>query len=86
MAKANRANWQQYTVDAQQDNYYNYPAGADYSMLKGPNHEIQLILNAGAPGSSFNNAPNGSLYIDMTNYKLYIKTGASTWTVVGSQS
>jgi len=28
----------------------------------------------------------GSLWNDITNGKLYIKTGATTWTVVGAQS
>lgn len=44
------------------------------------------IYGAGAPSTDFNDAPNGSLYTDTTNYKLYIKTAAATWTVVGAQT
>lgn len=45
-----------------------------------------VIRCTAAPGSDFDDAPEGSTYIDMTNYKEYIKTAASTWTVKGAQS
>lgn len=47
---------------------------------------IYHIWCAGAPSTDFNDATNGSLYTDTTNYKLYIKTAAATWTVVGAQT
>ncbi len=48
--------------------------------------EVWWIYAAGAPGSDFDDAPLDSLYTDTTNHKLYIKTAASTWTVVGAQT
>jgi len=47
---------------------------------------IWKIWSAGAPGSNFNDATLDSEYTDTTAHKLYIKTAASTWTVVGAQS
>lgn len=46
---------------------------------------FKILLGAGAP-TSLDDAPLGSLYVDTTNYKLYIHTATSTWTVVGAQS
>lgn len=71
---------------------YNFPAASWILPIKGgPNSsgtqlDVMLIWGAGAPSTNYNNAPNGSLYTDMTNFKLYIKTASATWTVVGSQS
>lgn len=45
----------------------------------------KILFGAGAP-TSLDDAPLGSLYVDLTNYKLYIHTATSTWTVVGAQS
>lgn len=72
---------------------YNYPAGAWVMVLTGRNGSGSLltlhhIFYEGTPASDsdFNNAPNGSHFTDLTNFKDYIKTAASTWTVVGAQS
>lgn len=63
-----------------------YPTTTDALIFKGPNNQIQLLAGAGVPGSNHNNADNGSLYVDITNFVLHIKTAASTWTIVGTQS
>lgn len=84
MAQVNRMNWQQYSGDGQQDSYYGFPSTSDYIELSGPNHSVLHIYGSGAPGSNHNNAPNGSTYIDMTNFKPYLKTGATTWTIYSS--
>ncbi len=82
----NRANWQQYTADGQENSYYNYPATADWAVLKGPNHEIHEIMYSAAPGSNFDKAPVGSRLTDTTNGVLYIKTASSGWVVAGTQT
>lgn len=72
---------------------YNYPAAAWVDVFTGRNGSGALLVHhhiyyEGTPASDsdFNNAPNGSYFTDLTNFKLYIKTAASTWTVVGAQS
>lgn len=71
---------------------YNYPTTAWVLPFVAPPNSagtafsFHLIWSIAAPGSDFNNAPNGSLLIDRTNFKAYIKTADSTWTVIGSQS
>ncbi len=57
-----------------------------YVVLGDATTKINLILGTGDPSTNYNNAPLGSLYIDLTAYKLYIMTAAATWTVVGAQS
>lgn len=68
---------------------YNYPTTAYVLPFVGLNGagtalSFHMIWSIAAPGSDFNNAPNGSLLFDMTNFKAYLKTAASTWTVIGS--
>lgn len=75
---------QPHSVDPGDD--LSFPATSDALVFKGPNSQILLITGAGVPGSNHNNADNGSLYVDTTNFKLHIKTATSTWVVVGSQS
>jgi hypothetical protein len=67
--------------DPNVDSGYSFPSTSDYLEIKGPTHAILLILGTGAPSTDHNNAANGSLYIDMTNFTLYRKTAASTWTL-----
>ena len=47
-----------------------------------------LIFAESAPGSSYNNAPNGSHFFNMTSAdpEAYIKTAASPWTIYGSHT
>lgn len=47
---------------------------------------VYHAFGTGAPGTDYNNLDNGSLYTDLTNFKLHIKTAAATWVVVGSQT
>ena len=61
-----------------------YPVTTDALIFKGPNHEIQLLAGVGDPSTNHNNAPNGSLFMDMTNFALYRKTAAATWTLASS--
>ncbi len=79
---------QSYEDDQNVQTGYNYPATVDgYLPIRTPSGAVfHLIFGAGAPSTNYNNATNGSLYIDTTNLKLHIKTAASTWTVVGAQS
>lgn len=78
-------------ADAVEFSGYAYATGTVYYEFvgrddTGTKRSFHVITYAGTPQSSHNNAPLPSLFIDMTNYKLYIKTAASTWTVVGAQS
>ena len=68
---------------------YNYPAASWFLAFKGVNGsgtvlEKHFIWYAGEPSTLFNSAPNCSLMFDTTNNKAYLKTAASTWTVIGS--
>lgn len=71
---------------ADPENKFGYPATSDYCVLLGPNNNIHLITGQGAPSTNHNNAPLSSLYVDVTNKKLYIMTAAATWVVVGTQT
>lgn len=79
---------QPYEEDANVQSGYAYPTTTDGVLpIRMPGGTVyHVIFGQGAPSTNYNNAQNGSLYIDTTNFKLYIKTAASTWTVVGSQS
>lgn len=70
---------------------YAYTSGTVYWEFVGRDAttaktSFHFITYAGTPDSTHNNAPLPSLFLDTTNKKLYIKTAASTWTVVGAQS
>ena len=66
--------------------------GAGSTLADGKTKDAQTltIWGSGAPSTNYNNAPNGSVYIDYTNAAIYIKTGkpgsgtAGTWTTVNS--
>lgn len=78
-------------ADSVEFSSYAYVTGTVYWELVGRDDTgaksvFHIIKYAGTPQSSHNNAPLPSLFIDATNNKLYIKTAASTWTVVGAQS
>jgi len=77
------------TYDAAHDGYNAVSfAKADVRMT----NEVCILNGAGAPSNGStgaNVAGPGSLYIDVTNKKLYINTNTKaspTWTVVGTQS
>ncbi|GEM_PF-4464648 len=63
-----------------------YPAGATIEIVEGPTGMFHDINYAGAPSTSFPNAPNASRLYDNTNADLWIKTGDvgsgidGTWT------
>ena len=65
---------------------YGFASTTDFTTLKGPNQEIQILVTAAAPSTAHNNATLGSLAVDKTDYKLHIMTAAATWTVVGAQT
>ena len=72
---------------ADAENRFSYPTTClGYVVLGDETTSIHVILGSAAPSTNYNNAPNGSLFVEMTNFVLYIKTGASTWTVVGAQT
>lgn len=83
-------------VDVGENAYYAFPAGTVYMALeaKDSNGTVRKKLlidyygSATFATSNYNNAPLGSLLQDNTAgaVKLYIKTAATTWTVVGAQS
>jgi len=79
---------QEQEYDPNVDASESYDADTDYVKWKGENQEIQFMVVTGDPGANTNHdaAPNGSLCVDITNFVLYIKTAASTWTIVGTQS
>lgn len=86
-----RLRFKEHNVDSGAEAGYAFPATAVWAELAGSDQNgtersIMFILGTGAPSTNYNNAPNGSLYVDYTNLKLHIKTAASTWTVVGAQS
>lgn len=74
------------------ENKYSFPTTCvGYFQVGGLKNDnttfaILQVYGTGAPGNDYDNAPNGSLYTDMTAYKLYIKTGDTAWTVVGAQT
>jgi hypothetical protein len=74
--------------DGVDESSYSYASTTDFVEFKGPNQYIQLLAGAAAPSTAHNNAPLGSIYIATGTgaVKVYVKTAASTWTVVGSQS
>jgi hypothetical protein len=89
--QSRRLQFNKFNVDSGVESGLAYPATAAWAELSGADQngterKIQIIFSQAAPGTDFNNAPNGSLCVDIANFKLYIKTAASTWTVVGSQS
>lgn len=76
------------TMDSVAAGGYAYPTSAYVAVVTGRNGdgtsgEFHIIWNAGAPGSSFNNAPVGSIYVDTTTTtgKLYHKNASgANWT------
>lgn len=82
-------------VDVGENAYYTFPAGTVYMALeaKDSNGTVRKKLlidyygSATFATSNYNNAPLGSLLQDNTAgaVKLYIKTAATTWNVVGAQ-
>lgn len=90
-SNANRLDWKTYGVDSNVDSGLSYPATAAYAVVQGYDSSgnervIHFILTQANPGTDYNNAPNGSLAVDIANYKMYIKTAASTWTLVASNT
>ena len=67
-----------------------YPTTAKIEILQWPDGEIHDINSVAAPGTDFDNAPNGSRCYDVVNAVLYIKKAAGgigsgvdgTWTAV----
>lgn len=49
-------------------------------MVKGPHVSVQVIWYKQAPGADFDNAPQGSIYIDYVNGVQHIKKSDGTWT------
>lgn len=74
--------------DSVDESTYSYASTTDFVAFKGPNQNIQLLAGAAAPSTAHNNAPLGSIYVatGAGAVKVYVKTAASTWTVVGAQS
>lgn len=81
-------------ADAVEFSSYAYVSGAVYwdfvgRDATGTKRSFHFIAYSGTPTSdaSFNNAPLPSLFLDLTNYKIYIKTGTgATWTLVASNT
>ena len=89
--QSTRLNLKDAAADSGQEAGLAFPATAAWVEVSGRDQngterKIHLIFGDGAPSTNYNNANLPSLYVDYTNYKLYIKTAASTWTVVGAQS
>lgn len=79
------------SADAVEFNGYAYSTGSVYWEFvgrddTGTKRSFHFIVYSGTPQTAHNSAPLPSLFLDITNYKLYIKTAAATWTVVGAQS
>ena len=61
---------------------YGYPATAEIVFASqtddaGVLYTFHIIKYAGQPSSCFNTAPNGSLLIDTTTPRLYVKNGTT---------
>lgn len=58
-------------------NDYGYPVAQTVlvEVVQGDGYEIHEIYYHGAPGSDFDNAPNGSKLFDLTNRRRYVKIG-----------
>ncbi len=57
-------------------------------LVPGTIYRPMLLFGIVAPGTDYPNAPVGSLYVCMATgaVKLYIKTDATTWTLVASNT
>lgn len=89
--QSRRLQFQQESVDSGQENGLAFPATAAWVKVAGADQNgtersFYIILGTGAPSTNYNNASNGSLYLDYTNLKWYTKTADTSWTVVGAQS
>ncbi len=82
-------------IDVGENAYYAFPAGTVYAALEakdssGTVRKKLLIDFYGTTftASDFNNAPLGSILQNNLAgaVKAYIKTAATTWTVIGAQS
>lgn len=72
---------------ADAENRFSYPTTCQgYTIWGDDTNKVHLIRGTGAPGTDYNNAPNGSEYTDMTNLVKYIKTAAATWTKLASNT
>lgn len=61
-------------------NFFQYPDTClGYMVIGDGTTKIHLILGGGAPSTDYNNAPFGSLYIDITNKTMSIKDAATSW-------
>ncbi len=58
---------------------YSYPVGAKVAEFNSEDRKFHMIWYQGAPGTSFNNAPTGSLYTDTVTAYVYGLTDAGAW-------
>ena len=73
---------QQQEYDVSLVAHYSFPATSSWFMMKDNDvaaNKILFIIGVAAPGSDHNNAPVGSLYLDITNFTFHMKdaTGAN---------
>ena len=73
---------QQQEYDVNLDAHYGFPSTSSWLLIKDSGvaaNNMLLIIGVAAPGSDHNNAPVGSLYIDITNLTMGLKdaTGAN---------
>lgn len=72
---------QQQEYDVNLDAHYGFPSTSDWILFKGETdaNSYLFIRGVGAPGANHNNAPLGSIYVDVTNLTMHMKdaTGAN---------
>jgi hypothetical protein len=75
--------------NAVQDPPLSYPVDTGVAQFTLPvigtgaqDYKFQIIVYNGAPGTSFTNAPKGTLFVDISTPKFWMKTGeigTDTW-------
>lgn len=87
-----RLHFDEHSVDAGQETGLAFTASTAWALINGADQNgtarsLYLLIGDGDPNDdTAHDAVTHALYYDYTNKKLYIKTAASTWTVVGAQS
>ena len=72
---------------ADPENKFSYPSTCyGYMVIGNEDYNIHFILGTGGPGSSYNAAPLGSQYTNVATVTHYVKTGATSWTITGTQT
>lgn len=92
-SNASRLDFQKFGVDSNIESGLGYTSTTAWAAIRGydstgTERVIHFLLVQADPNgdTAHDNAPNGSLAVDIVNFKLWQKTAASTWTNVASNT